>query len=480
MMEGFLLLRAPEPSLGILQELATGAGLVFRDQPAVGFGGLSVATAGTGDSAPEVIVDPTRLSWPPLDEPQEWASILKESLDRESLALSGYEACTRLHGVRDTQSRTSYSPWLRNTFIRTPVLNLLVKRFREGVQAAARQQGITLKEVPRWPDNKKYAIVLSHDVDWLSKYSLENARIFFRIACSNLGPGGNHLQVRRKVINLAKAAIQICGLFKRSLGGGADPLWNLEDWMELERRYNVRSVFYISPHSSKVDKISSYTVNSSFFFAGKRITLPEWVRGAVAQGWEIGLHGSLRTPASPECLDEEVKLVRSLSGQEDIGNRQHCLSYQPGATGEAHLRANLLYDSSLGFNEALGFRNSAALPFYPREGGLSGKGVLQVPMVIQDIALPAQGHSLPKALAAAGEIIQILKQSEGCGALSFHPGCRSQREWRFRFKVYQALLQELVKDDSVWITTARNLARWWTQRAALCRGSEEHGKHEVA
>jgi peptidoglycan/xylan/chitin deacetylase (PgdA/CDA1 family) len=231
----------------------------------------------------------------------------------------------------------------------------------------------------------------------------------------------------------------------------------------------VHSTFFIAPHPEKGDKDPPYTSDTQFYFADKKMTLAEWVRWLTREGWEIGLHGSIASATSEKRIILESELVRQLSGQEAIGNRQHHLYYQAGQTEKAHARADFLYDSSLGYNEILGFRNSSALPFYPRATNMQGRSrVLQIPLVLHDAAFFYQKYDYEEAVLASRRVIQEVKNSGGGGALLFHPGMTHESIWIRGFRVYQTLLSELSRDETVWLTTVGELSRWWHKRSARC------------
>lgn len=465
-----LILEASGSSLEILEEVVIAAGFVYRHRSTGSEKGFTIGT-GEGGSEPNLRLKPTRPAWPgPLAHSQ-WLEILEEAIRDETSILSGYEACTRLHGLRDATCRPgSYCPWLKNPFAATPLMNWLVERFRQRVVIEATKLGMQIKQVRRWPDSKQYALVLTHDVDLLSLYSLENARVFFRIATARKLGRDISPSFYRRLVNLLKSVLQLLGTASLCLRGKVDSLWNLHDWLALEQALGVRSTFFVAPYPEKGDRDPPYTAETEFFFHGRRITLSEWIKFLIDRGWEIGLHGSLASATSADQIVREAELVRRLTGNKNIGNRQHHLYYYAGKTEKAHAKAGLIYDTSLGYNEILGFRNASALPFYPRANGVGGKSsVLQIPLVVHDSAFYYKKYDFLESIHAARQIIQEVKRSSGCGALLFHPGMTNKKLLAMGFKVYQTLLSELANDETLWLTTAGELSQWWLKRANLCR-----------
>jgi hypothetical protein len=471
MFPDLLVLQAKEPSRPILEDLVIAGGFAFR-QPAEGpVGGLVVGTEEPGHEGLDIVLQPTYRSWPGPTDYTAWKKLLSDALQDDSLALAGYEGCTRLHAVADTRSSQKfYAPWLANPYVATPVMNLLVNHFRDRVIALAERRGLKLRQVPPWPRKKKYAIVLSHDVDLVSRYSWKSALIFLKIALIGKGKDNRGISLHRRLVNLAKAGIQGWGILWEQLWWKEESPRELSSWSTLEQSRGLRSTFFIAPYPDKADRDPPYEERTRFKFEGRRLDLIEWARWMIANGWEIGIHGSLLSSTSVTILEQEAQLVRKVINEDSIGGRQHLLSYVVGQTGDIHAEANLIYDSSLGYDEILGFRNAAALPFYPREAGSNRQSVLQLPLVLHDTAFLIQKYDYARALSSCLTLLEKIKETEGCGVLLFHPISANVKKCELGFKVYQSVLDHLSRDETVWLVTGKELWRWWTYRSLFCRG----------
>jgi len=471
MFSDLLVLQAKEPSRPILEDLVIAGGFAFRHPAEEPFGGLVVGTEEQGHEGLDLVLQTTCRSWPGSTDYTAWKKLMSEALQDDSLVLAGYEGCTRLHAVEDTRSSHKfYAPWLANPYVATPVMNLLVKRFRDRVLGLAEKRGLKLRHVPLWPRRKKYAIVLSHDVDLLSRYSWESALIFLKIALIGKGKDNKGISLHRRLVNLAKAGIQVWGILWDQLRWKEERPRDISSWSTLEQSRGLRSTFFIAPYPDKADRDPPYEERTRFKFDGRQMDLLEWARWMIANGWEIGIHGSLLSSTSLTILEQEAQLVRKIISEDSIGGRQHLLSYVLGQTGRIHAEAKLIYDSSLGYDEILGFRNAAALPFYPREAGSKRSPVLQLPLVLHDTAFLIQKYDYAKALSSCLTLLEKIKETEGCGVLLFHPITANVKEGEFGFKVYQSILDYLSRDETVWLVTGKELWRWWTYRSLFCRG----------
>jgi hypothetical protein len=104
------------------------------------------------------------------------------------------------------------------------------------------------------------------------------------------------------------------------------------------------------------------------------------------EGAEIGIHPGYDTFGSTDTLADEIGRLANAIGTAEIGGRQHYLRWNPD-TWSAWERAGLVYDSSVGFADGVGFRAGTAYPYHPwhidedRELAL-----LEVPLVVMDCA----------------------------------------------------------------------------------------------
>jgi hypothetical protein len=137
--------------------------------------------------------------------------------------------------------------------------------------------------------------------------------------------------------------------------------------------------------------------------------------GILKSGSSIALHGSYESVVENSDLDSEVALLEAGVGVRPRGSRQHWLRFDRHTKLFANVeKAGLLYDSSLGFAEGVGFRNGAAFAFPPYNFELEEPySFLVIPLAIMDVGLASVGRLLshrPAKLAAT-----VLKESRRWG-----------------------------------------------------------------
>ena len=142
--------------------------------------------------------------------------------------------------------------------------------------------------------------------------------------------------------------------------------------------YGARSTFFILPeHRPGADGTS----NADYKMVPKLFQRLERLR---ENGCEIGLHGSIGTATTVQRLASEADIVLPAT----LGLRFHYLRWEPRVTPALVSAAGFRYDSTLGFAEYFGFRNSYCLPFYPFNFATGTEhGFLEIPLNVMDATL---------------------------------------------------------------------------------------------
>lgn len=143
------------------------------------------------------------------------------------------------------------------------------------------------------------------------------------------------------------------------------PYWTFPDLIEIETLYNVKSTFFFLNESIslQVFKFSTYELALGRYNIedGKIVSMIKWLD---ENGWEIALHGSYNSYQNFELLKKEKSILEKIVGHEIIGIRQHYLNLNED-TWYFQRMAGFKYDSSWGFKNDIGFKESRIKPFHP-------------------------------------------------------------------------------------------------------------------
>ena len=148
--------------------------------------------------------------------------------------------------------------------------------------------------------------------------------------------------------------------------------------------------------------------------------------------YTIGIHPSYRSTKKTEELDEEIALLREISGKEVIDSRQHFLRLVLPQTYRNLIKAGIKNDYTLGYANEVGFRAGTATPFlfYDLKKDVVTK--LRVhPFQMMDIALKNHLKLDPaKALEVIRQLMQEVRNHGGTFISLWHnESLGDQGEW---------------------------------------------------
>ena len=313
---------------------------------------------------------------------------------------------------------------------------------------------------PVWPDGKPFAVCLTHDVDMVSLYCLRQA---LRLRRAQLSMVGSALEGIKPIL---KAGLDLARAAKKSLK--KDPIHCYERWLEMEEKSGARSTFFFWPGLSAVTKRHHtdcvYELTDPVVFDNQRCTVAEMIREIDRRGWEIGLHPSWYSFDDADELKRQKEALEKALGHEIVSIRQHYLHYDIRITPRVQAEAGFKYDSTLGFNDNVGFRFGTCYPWhlYDLKRG-KGLPIMEIPLIVQDGALlnPEKGMRLDEDTAFR-YVVQMTEQVEKVGGvltLLWHPNWIIKPDW---WNLYLRTVDYL-KGKGVWFGTVREVGEWWKE-----------------
>ena len=211
---------------------------------------------------------------------------------------------------------------------------------------------------------------------------------------------------------------------------GRDTNKTFEKLLGIEDRHHVKSnFFFIAQKGGEVkNRNADYDLNNKNF--------QKAIRKLAEQGNEVGVHGSFFTHDSLANLLSDKQKIEAITKSNIIGNRFHFLCFDVNKTPLVLEQTGFRYDSTLGFAEQPGFRNSYADPFYLFNWEkLSGSSVIEFPHTIMDATFYFTKYMNIDSLAAIGKIntmIDEVSKVNGCLVFNWHNTSYmkfKRREW---------------------------------------------------
>jgi peptidoglycan/xylan/chitin deacetylase (PgdA/CDA1 family) len=284
-----------------------------------------------------------------------------------------------------------------------------------------------------YPDEKKFAICLTHDVDDI--YPPLTHRVLSGL-----------YSLKKRDWNGLKKHVFWSRAEKRT-----SPYINFQEIMELEKKYNAKSSFYFWTASSDPRRFR-YNIED---IAGE-------VKAIAENGWEVGLHGGFYSYNDMDAVKREKSRLENVLGREVIGYRNHYLRFQAPETWDILEKCGFKYDTTYGYTNAIGFRNGMCHPFRPYHQ-LRGEwmDLYELPLHVMESAMldyvnPHEAWELIQTL------LEKVEANNGVLTVLWHNNvfnCPFREHWG---TLYEKILQ-YGREKNAWMTSGEELWRWWIQ-----------------
>jgi len=333
----------------------------------------------------------------------------------------------------------------------------LVEQFADALlaQLAARQPRVVEAAAPRWPAGKKYALVMTHDVDAMDAGA--PPELAAALAKAVVRGDSRQWAVFRRGLRFASNA-------------AGNPWFQFAWWRDWERRTGVRSAFYFFLRPDGVVR------DWNDCRSGVDGRAADWglFRAMADEGWEFGVHASIHMKDSPNAFAAARQWLETRLGRPVTGIRHHYFALdwrRPWRTHRDHARAGFEYDSSIAWRDAPGFRTGTSLPHHAYDGERDEVLPLTVvPCSLMDnhvTCVDVAGTRAPADAAAARamEIVGRVRSSGGALVFNWHQETASNDLVYSGYRdVLEGIAARCFDDGDAWIATPHQLSRHWNER----------------
>jgi hypothetical protein len=303
---------------------------------------------------------------------------------------SSYERAAK---ERDSVGRVPYSSTIfhnRGISARKPHAALLMAWLENALRNGTAKE--SLPKAPSPDPEHSHLVISTHDIDF---YAGKRADTFVRlvknvvVACH---PYRSFSYFRDNASMLFRA------LAGKSVGAYVPEL------TESISNRGFRSTFFVVPRRAD-RRDPNYAIEQ----------IAPALQQAMHKDFSVGLHSSYRSVVEDASLLQETALLGTHIGKKPIGNRQHWLRFDSyEKLFEQVARSGLLFDSSLGFTDTIGFRNGASFAFPPYNFKLEQPySFLEIPLVLMDGGLEAEARAHRRNPQALAE--EVLRESRKWG-----------------------------------------------------------------
>jgi hypothetical protein len=319
---------------------------------------------------------------------------------------------------------------------------------------------------PAWPDARRFAVCLSHDVDLLSLQSTpRQVARYARAGLAAMGAGSGRAD---QLVRLARPPVRVARSLRAGVTRAPSARDTLERSVELEasRGLVASYLFTALPAGGPSRYDCVYAAADLCRFRGEARRIGDVMRLLADEGFDVGLHGSYPSALRPGALAAERAALEDATGLAITTTRQHFAHWDVRATPLLQEEAGLRVDSSLGFNCNVGFRAGTSLPFRWFDAASRRRlALLEIPLALQDGALLGPfGLQLDLELArgVVRQLVDTVAAAGGAVTVVFHPDKLLRPDW---LALYEWTL-DLALAEGAWVTSLAGLADWWRAREA--------------
>jgi hypothetical protein len=416
----------------------------------------------------ERLAGPTEVSWREFGFPiYTGVAVFESESDGITLRVDGKRVdCCRRSGTR-VDYRIGYDLFREIAHLlavgqparwsTVPTLELHIEVLRNLLLDA----GISFAEIPPRPFGHEFVCCLTHDVDFygIRRHRLDRTLAGFVVRAS-VGTAADLVRGRRRLSEALwnwRAILWLPLIFLRVMRD----IWRpFDDYARVEK--GLPSTFFLIPFKDSPGLAPDGTINPVRAVAYDVRDISEDVKCAAARGAEMAVHG-IDSWHDARRGRAEIAQLESVIRHRPSGVRMHWLYFS--ADSARHLeRAGFDYDSTWGYNDAVGYRAGTSQVF--RLPG--AERLLELPLSIMDTALLYRGRmnlSMKQALRVCRELLAYARRMGGTVVINWHD--RSLAPERLWGRCYMQILQELADTYRPWFATAGQAVTWFRWRRSF-------------
>jgi hypothetical protein len=337
-----------------------------------------------------------------------------------------------------------------------PTLDLHIMLLRDLIIAG----GISFIEIPPTPFGFEFVACLTHDIDHpsLRLHRLDSTMFGF-LYRATVGSLWNVARRRLSVGHLMRnwaAALRLPFV----LWGVSRDLWrDYPRYVKIE--CGAPATFFVIPFRNQAGRRRTGSAPKRRAAAYGVEDVATEMQGLLTAGSEIGVHG-IDAWLDPTSAEKELGEVRRVTRTGRIGVRMHWLYFDEESVAALE-SAGADYDSTIGYNETIGYRAGTTQAYKP----LSATRLMELPLHVMDTALFYPSYLDLSAREAAEKIRGILDNVErfgGCVTVNWHD--RSIAPERLWGKTYADLVAEM-RNRRAWFATAGRAVAWFRKRRSV-------------
>ena len=345
-------------------------------------------------------------------------------------------------GMRGLYSESAF----KQLGIPQDVVDIYLDVLRRALNACCERANVSGWRGPEWPEGREYAVVLSHDVDFIPGGKLDIVKQGVKTLARHLIRERSPMEAIRAGVGLSKAMLL-----------GRDPYGCLPEMIAREKALDVQASYQVAVgHRHPVDV--NYRIEND--------RIRDYLRVITDKQFELCLHGSYRSTENTDWYAEEVELL-SERLERPVGSRQHFLSFDYDALFGIQEKSGIQFDMSMGFPDRIGPRAGFSFPYFPWNIEQNRPyNVLEISLFLMDVTLRSYMHlRSDDAWAAITETLDGLRDKRGGVSVVWHPIVFGNARDPGYGDLFWQLVEHVKSTDGL-ATDGRTINNYWRQRAA--------------
>jgi peptidoglycan/xylan/chitin deacetylase (PgdA/CDA1 family) len=351
---------------------------------------------------------------------------------------SRYEEKWR-HFTDETSTDHSSSILSRYQNLKVPAVDVLISYLDLIIRERILQESKIAVRVLPWPGGEEMGVAFTHDVDI-------TRGVRFKTRLAKTGEGYIY-KMLGKSKPLADAKKEITEKDAKS--------WNFPELIEYYKSRNWNATFFFIAKMMEGRHLRYSVFSKKFKKLFKKL---------IADDHEIGLHPSKFSFERPRNYREEKKKLENASGVEIKGMRQHYLRAKFPRLWIFAERAQLNYDSSLGYNFQTGFRAGTSHPFKTYDAFEDNPlSLTEFSLHLFENNLPGSGKDIEQSQVVISDLVKQISKYNGLLVSLLHPN-------NFIHAPYKELweyLEKILVQKRVYVSTLSGHLEWLRSRERI-------------
>jgi hypothetical protein len=317
--------------------------------------------------------------------------------------------------------------------------------------------GIPFIEIPPSPYGYRLISCLTHDVDHplLRNHRLDATALGF-LYRATIGSLLDATRGRKSIRNLWRNWIAAGSLPFVYLGMVKDPWAQFDGFLEIENKRS--STFFLIPRRDYPGTGNGGAVREMRACRYDLAELAPQLSRIMASDCEVSLHGLDAWHDAKSGRQEREQILQE-TGSAGMGVRMHWLYFDANSSTVLD-EAGFAYDSTVGFNNTVGFRAGTTQVYRP----LGATNLMELPLHVMDTALFYPSYlnlTYEDARERVWALIADVVSFGGILTVNWHDrSIAPERQWT---RFYVDLLAELTSRGA-WFPTAAQAVDWFKKR----------------